>query len=162
MNRKVLCLTPYIPKRKIQRSDRINLLAARRIEEGARHILPQPFSEMRIPSDQTPRTLLEQVFRSSLTNSGDSRISFNRNDVIALVEERVGIRRQVDPHPRDFHFRRSRGSGYLGQDQARCRCGGQIPEEDSTVHFVYFVSSKLIFESLRLSRLKAANHNNRT
>ena len=55
MYRQLLHLAFDIPQRQIERADRADLLAARRIEERARHILPEALDKLRIAADQTAR-----------------------------------------------------------------------------------------------------------
>lgn len=63
---------------------------------------------MRIFSDQAPRALFQHLPGPAFADAGDARIRLHRNHQIALVEQRIRVRRSVDAYPRDFHFRNGR------------------------------------------------------
>src|ERR1022692_4472469 len=51
----------------------VNLLAPRRIEERAGHVLPQALDILRILPDQPPRGLLQRIPRAAFADSGNAR-----------------------------------------------------------------------------------------
>ena len=50
-----------VPQRQVERAQRVHLFASRRIEERARHVLPEPLDIVRILPDQPAGALLQQV-----------------------------------------------------------------------------------------------------
>src|ERR1022692_2220321 len=54
MDRPAEHLALDVPQRQVERADGVNLLAPRRIEKRARHVLPQAFDILRILPDQAP------------------------------------------------------------------------------------------------------------
>ena len=52
MHRQAEGLAPYIPQRHVERAERVDLLASRRIEERARHVLPEALDEAGVLADQ--------------------------------------------------------------------------------------------------------------
>jgi hypothetical protein len=48
-----------VPKREVERAERVGLLASRWIEPSLIHVVPNPFDEKRIFADQTSSALLE-------------------------------------------------------------------------------------------------------
>ena len=97
---------------KIERPDRIDFFATRRIKESPRHVLPKPLGMMRISPDQASRALFQQVFRSAFPYARDPSVGLYRNHMVALVKKRIGIWRQIHAHTRDLHLGK-RGSGYV-------------------------------------------------
>ena len=60
-----------------------------------------------------PGQLAQQLHRAHLADASDACIGLDRDDHVTLVEQRVGVWRQVGTHPRDLHF----GDGGFGWRQ---------------------------------------------
>ena len=126
-------LASYIPQRQIESAQRILLLTPRRIEKGARHILPEPLDILRILPDQPPRALVERIGKAAFADPRNARVGLDRDHHVRLIEQRVWPWRRVCAHPRDLHF----GQFGLQQGQMRQCCGGcgrQRLEECPSVH----------------------------
>ena len=93
-----------IPQRKIERTQRVLFLAARRIEKRTRHILPETFDVLRILADEASRALIQGVGKSTFPDAGNPRVGFNRDHHVGLIEQRIGPWRRVGADPRDLHF----------------------------------------------------------
>ena len=76
----------------------------------------------------------KRIFHAALTDARDACIGLDRDDHVALVEQRVGVWRQVRTHPGDLHFR-ERNSVSGQTTHAAGNCGGrQGPQEGSSFH----------------------------
>ena len=78
-----------VPQRQIERAEGVHLLAPRRIEVGAVHILPEALDVLRILSDQAAGALLQSVPRSAFADARDAGIGLHLHHQVALVEERI-------------------------------------------------------------------------
>ena len=79
-------------------------LAASGIEEGPVHVLPESLNVLRIAADQSPGGLGQHLLRSAFADSGDAGIGLDRHHHIALIEQRVRVRRKIRSHARDLHL----------------------------------------------------------
>ena len=93
-----------IPQREVEGADRVDFLASRRIEEGARHVLPEALDVLRVLADEASGGLLEGVARAAFADAGDAGVGFDGDDEVALVEERIGAFRRVHADARDLHL----------------------------------------------------------
>ena len=100
---------------------------------SAVHVLPEPLDVLRIAADQPAGALLQHVLRSAFADARDSGVGFDGDHHIALIEQRIGIRRQVGAHPRDLHFRKSAESGQRA-DSSRDRDGCQGTDKSPPFH----------------------------
>jgi len=98
-------LALQVPQRQIECAQGIFFFTPRRIEERARHVLPEPLDMLRVLPDQPPRALFQRVDESAFANAGDTGVGFDRHHGIGLVKQRIGRGRRVGAHPRDLHLR---------------------------------------------------------
>ena len=122
-----------VPEGKIERAEGVDFFAAGRIEEGARHVLPETLDVLRVLADEAAGALLERVAGSALADSGDAGVGFDSDDHVALIEEGVWVGRRVDADARDLHFGEG-GAGGLGAGGGHAGGEGGGFEERSTVH----------------------------
>ncbi len=124
-----------VPQREVQRPERVRFLPPRRIEPRDVRFLPDRLGAERALTDQRSRALLQRVFGATLADAGNADIGLDRHDHGALVEQRIQVRRSINPHPRDFGLRQF-GHRLPGPQPAnsRRRCDGV--EKGSSVHRV--------------------------
>ena len=96
-----------VPQRHVERAQRVDLLAARRIEPGDVHLLPDGLDPERVLSDQRSGALFQRVFRAAFANARDAGVGLHGHDHVALVEELVEIRRLIDLNRVIFTFGRA-------------------------------------------------------
>ncbi len=126
-------LTLDVPERQIERAEGVHLFASRRIEERARHVLPEPFDVMRILADQPPGALFQRVLGPAFTNAHNAGVGLHRHHHVALIEQRVEIGRRVDAYPGDLHFgHRCSGGSLKGGSRGHAHCGRR--EKRSSIH----------------------------
>src|SRR5690349_23616768 len=90
----------------------------------------------RILADEAAGALLQGVLRTAFADAGDPRVGLDRHDHVALVEERVEVRRLVDPDARNLRARQGRGRGVADVHHRDCGRDRQRFEEGSSVHGV--------------------------
>ena len=93
-----------VPERQVQRAQRVDLLPARRIEPGDVHLLPERLDLERVLADQRPGALFQRVLGAAFADARDADVGLHRDDHVALVEQRVQVRRFVDANPRDLRL----------------------------------------------------------
>ena len=133
MHRQLQRLALDVPQRQIHRPQRVNLLASRRVEPGNIHLLPDGLNLERILPNQRPGALRQRVRRTAFANAGDPRVGLHRHHHVALVEQRIVVRRLVHPHPRDLHL----WQGGFGELAARESGGSERLEELTAFHAPY-------------------------
>ena len=80
VDRQILDLALQISQSARSRApDGVFLFTPGRIEEGAAHILPEPFDILRILADQTSGALLQRIFRTALADPRDAGIGLDRD-----------------------------------------------------------------------------------
>ena len=132
MHRQAERLALDVPQREVERAERVRLLTARRIEPGDVGLLPDRLDPERVLADQRAGALLERVLGAALADAGDADVGLDRHDHVALVEERVEVRRPVDPHARDLGLREIRpGLERGGEAQRGSRGEGREEVLDS-------------------------------
>ena len=75
-----------VPQRQVERAQGMRLLAARRVEPGYVHLLPDGFDVERVLADQRPRALLQSIFGATLADAGETRVRLHHHHHVALVE----------------------------------------------------------------------------
>ena len=122
-----------VPQGQVERAQGMHLLAARRVEESPRHILPQLFDILRIASDQPSGALLQRVLGTAFTDSGDAGIGLHQDHQVALVEEWIRIGRRENANFGDLHLWHGRASVRQRADGGS-RADGQGSDEGSSIH----------------------------
>src|ERR1700723_2548233 len=118
-----LYLSLDIPESQVQSADGVGPFTACGIKESAIHVLPKTLDVLRVAADQTSGGLGQRILHAALTNARDSSVGLDGDHHVALVEKRVGMRRQVGTHPGDLHFGNRNGvRGYRAH--AARNCGG--------------------------------------
>src|SRR5215813_8424854 len=121
MHRKTERLAFDIPEGEVQGSQRMRLLTSRRVEPGDVCFLPERLGPERILSNQGPGTLLERLPRTAFTDSCDPDVGLDRYHHVALIEERIEVRRSIDSHARDLCLRQiGRCARRTKQTDGRC------------------------------------------
>jgi hypothetical protein len=122
-----------VPQRHVERAQGVQFLAAGRIEVAAVHHLPEVVDARRVLADEHGAALLHGVFRAAFADAGDALVGLDGDDVLALVEEFLGVARiAVVAHARDLHLG---GSGAQGAGGERGHgAGRQGAEEVSALH----------------------------
>ena len=82
------------------------------------HVLPETFDGLGIASNEPAGRLFKHFLGAALPDARNARVRFDRHDMIALIEQRIWIWRQVDPDPGDLHFGK-RGAGGTGNGQSQ-------------------------------------------
>ena len=95
--------------------------------------LPERLDSKRVLADERAGALLEGVLRAALADAGDADVGLDGHDHVALVEERIEVRRPVDADAGDFGFRERRQRAERAKNPDRRRCG-QRREKRSSVH----------------------------
>ena len=134
-----------VPQGHVEGANGVGLFTSRGIEEGAVHILPQPLDVLRVAADETASGLGERVLGAAFADAGDASVGLHCDHHVALVEERVWIRRQICANPRDLH------SWQGGEGRQRRCCGSKHSgrkglEEGSPLH-----GQGLLFQSRMVS-----------
>ena len=111
MHRQSEHLALDVPQRQVEGADGVGAFAARRIEEGAVHVLPEVLDELRIAADQAAGGGGEQVLGAAFADAGDAGIRLHGDDDVALVEQRGRIVRVICADPRDLHSRQGGEGG---------------------------------------------------
>ena len=93
-----------VPKGQVEGADRVRPLAACGVEKGAIHVLPETLDVLRVAADESPCGLGQGVLHATLADACDSGVGLDGDYYVALVEERVGMRRQVGSHAGDLHL----------------------------------------------------------
>ena len=88
---------------------------------------------LRVLADQPAGARLQQVLGPAFADSGDAGVGLDRHHHVALVEERIGVRRLIDADPRDLHFGDRGARGPRG-GRAGGSGNGQRLDKRSTVH----------------------------
>ena len=122
-----------VPQRQVERADGVDLLAPGRIEEGARHVLPEALDVLRILADQASRGLLQGVARAAFADAGDAGVGLDGDDEVALVEQGVGLLRRVHADARDLHFGDG-GVNHLAPGHRQSRGGDRGFQKCPTIH----------------------------
>ena len=104
-----------------------------RIEESARHVLPEAFDVLRILADQASGGLLEGVARAAFADAGDAGVGLYGDDEVALVEQGIRVFRRVHADARDFHFGDG-GVNYLAPGHRESRGGDRGFQKCPTIH----------------------------
>src|SRR5262249_20322642 len=92
-----------VPQRHIESAERMQLLAAGRIEVAAVHELPQVVDSRRVFADQHRTALGDSVLGAAFAHAGDALVGLDGDDVLALVEEFLFVVRiAVIAHSRDL------------------------------------------------------------
>ncbi len=133
VHRQALYLAFQIPQRQIEGSQRVFLFSPRRVKERARHVLPEPLDVMRIASDQAAGALLQHLLGAAFADSRDAGVGLYGHHQVALVVERVRVRRRIDAHAGDLHLRHRRLTAG-NSDDARGRHRRERTQEGSTIH----------------------------
>src|ERR1700733_4102429 len=125
-----------VPESEVQSPNGVGPFTARGIKEGAIHVLPETLDVLRIAADQPPGGLGQRILHATLTNARDSSIGLDGDHHVALVEKRVGMRRQVRTHPGNLHLGdRDRVGGYRARAARDCS-GPQGFQKLSSLHDV--------------------------
>jgi hypothetical protein len=131
-------LAADVPEREVDRALRVQLLARRRVEVGAVHELPEVLDPRRVLADDQARELLDHVAAAALADAGEALVRLDRDDRVALVEGRPGLRGLVEAHTRDpqgTHARRRRcGLAAADAAQKRAARAGERPQELALAH----------------------------
>jgi hypothetical protein len=98
------CFALNVPEGQIQGSKCIHLFASRRVKESPCHVLPEAFNVLWIPSDQAAGALVQHVLRTALANTSNARIRLDGNYHVALIEQRIRVRRRVGADPGYLHL----------------------------------------------------------
>ena len=93
-----------VPQRHVEAAQRMNLLAAGRVEVAAIHDLPEVLDTRRILTDDHGPELLDRILRAALADPRDALIGLHRDHVAALVEDRPAPRVVVIADARDLHL----------------------------------------------------------
>ena len=122
-----------IPERQVDGAERVHLLASGRVEERAQHILPEVLDAARVLADHAAGALHQQVGSAAFADAGDAGVGLDGDNHIALIEERVGIRRR--PHADAGHLHLGDGGdGRRGNGGGGGRRGQGGAEKRSAVH----------------------------
>ena len=92
-------LAADIPQRQVERAEGVFFLAPGRIEEGARHVLPEALDVLRVLADQAAGALFEHLLGAAFADAGDAGVGLDGHHQVALIEERIRLGRRVDAHP---------------------------------------------------------------
>ena len=122
-----------VPERQVHRAHGVSLLTPRRVEPRDVHLLPDRLDLERVLADERARALLQRVLRPAFTDPRDPHVGLDRADHVALIEEGIGIRRLVDPDPRDLAAGELSLSG-LGAPKQKGGRRSQGLEQRSSVH----------------------------
>ena len=82
----------------------MNLLAARRIEPGDVHLLPDGFDLEWVLVDECPGALFKRVGDAAFADAGDAGVGLNGHHHVALRERLIQVRRFVDADAGDLDF----------------------------------------------------------
>ena len=95
VHRKLQRLAFDVPQREVERAQRVRLLTPRRVEPRDVGFLPDRFGAERILADQRAGALLERVLGTAFAEACDPDVGLDGDDHVALIEERVEVRRPV-------------------------------------------------------------------
>ena len=130
-----------VPQGQVERAQGVLLFASRRIEEGARHILPQPLDVVRVLADQPAGALLQHVLGAAFADAGDPGLGLHGHHQVALVEQRIGVGRFVDTDSGDLGFG-DRGENPPGNRAGR-RGRRERTKERSALHESYSTTERV-------------------
>jgi len=133
VQRDVERLTLDVPEREVERAERVRLLAAGRVEPGDVCLLPDRFDAERVLPDERAGALLERISGAAFPDAGDADVGFDRHHHVALVEERIEMRRPVDPDTRDLRSGKG-GRRIAGTAQPDGGSGRNCSQEGTSIH----------------------------
>src|SRR5690606_40086179 len=78
-----------VPKGDVERAERMQLLAAGRIEVAAHHALPMMLDPEGVETDEHPRAFLHRPRLAAFADAHETRFGFDDHDVRGLIDHRL-------------------------------------------------------------------------